>query len=127
MRVVAAVLRRKGRYLLGLRPSEKRHGGLWEFPGGKLAPGESLVAAARRELAEELRLEVTAVGGTLRSFRDTGSPFVIEFIETHAVGDPVALEHEAVGWFSLDEMGAMPLAPADAAFAEWLSGLETKE
>ena len=88
--------RREQRYLLGLRPSEKRHGGLWEFPGGKLAPGESLVAAARRELAEELDLDVTAVGDVLRSVGDRGSPFVIEFVEAHVVGDPVALEHEAV-------------------------------
>ncbi len=124
MRVVAAVLRRKELYLLGLRPSEKRHGGLWEFPGGKVARGETLLAAARRELAEELDLEVTGVGDVLRSFRDDGSPFIVEFVETRVVGEPVAREHEAVGWFSLDEMGAMPLAPADAAFAEWLWELQ---
>lgn len=118
--MVAAVLRRQGRYLLGLRPENKRHGGLWEFPGGKLAPGESLLAAARRELAEELELEVTHVGRLLRSFHDGASPFVIEFVETSVDGDPVALEHDSVGWFSLDEMGAMPLAPADAAFVAWL-------
>ncbi len=127
MRVVAAVLRREQRYLLGLRPSEKRHGGLWEFPGGKLAPGESLVAAARRELAEELDLDVTAVGDVLRSVGDRGSPFVIEFVEAHVVGDPVALEHEAVGWFTLEEMDSMPLAPADAAFAGWLKEARTRE
>lgn len=118
--MVAAVLRREGRYLLGLRPTEKRHGGLWEFPGGKLAPGESLLAAARRELAEELELRVTGIGDVLRSFADGSSPFVIEFVEARAVGDPVAVEHEAVGWFSVEEMGAMPLAPADATFAGWL-------
>ena len=120
--MVAAVLRRQGRYLLGLRPTDKRHGDLWEFPGGKLAPGESLLEAARRELTEELEIQVTRVGRLLRSFADGASPFVIEFVETEATGEPVPVEHQRVGWFSVEEMRSMPLAPADAAFVEWLAG-----
>jgi 8-oxo-dGTP pyrophosphatase MutT (NUDIX family) len=50
-RVLAAVIQRDSRLLLAQRPSHKRHGGLWEFPGGKLAIGEDHLAAARRELA----------------------------------------------------------------------------
>ena len=57
--VVAAVIRREGRYLLGRRPGHKRHGGLWEFPGGKLHDGEDAEAAAHRELDEELALAPT--------------------------------------------------------------------
>jgi len=52
--VVAAVIERDGKYLLCQRPQGKRYGGLWEFPGGKLLAGESLLEAARRELREEL-------------------------------------------------------------------------
>lgn len=121
VRVVAAVLRREGRYLLGLRPQRKRHGGLWEFPGGKVDPGESTLEAARRELAEELELEVASVGDLILTVTDDRSPFVIDFVDTVAVGSPRALEHDELGWFTVDEMIEMRLAPADARFAEHLA------
>lgn len=59
------MIRRDGRYLVCRRPAQKRHGGLWEFPGGKIDDGESLLDAARRELAEELSINVIEVGATL--------------------------------------------------------------
>lgn len=121
VRVVAAVLRREGRYLLGLRPERKRHGGLWEFPGGKVDPGESTLEAARRELAEELELEVTSVGELVLSVADGRSPFVIDFVDTVAEGSPSALEHDELGWFTVDEMLGMRLAPADAHFVARLA------
>lgn len=120
VRVVAAVLIRDGRYLLGRRPLEKRHGGLWEFPGGKLDPGESMLDAARRELAEELALQVERIGEPLMRVADGRSGFVIEFVEVYAEGEAVAIEHEALGWFDPEAMSRMDLAPADAAFARHL-------
>ena len=58
--VVAAVLMRDdGRFLLGQRPAGKVYSGYWEFPGGKIEPGEAPAAALRRELSEELGIEVT--------------------------------------------------------------------
>jgi len=116
IRVLAAVIRRADRVLLCKRPAHKRHGGLWEFPGGKLEPGESLLDAARRELSEELGLEATAVRETLFVCRDPGSVFVIEFVEVNAEGEPRAIEHEIVRWVTGEEMLDLSLAPADAAF-----------
>jgi 8-oxo-dGTP pyrophosphatase MutT (NUDIX family) len=55
---VAAVAERNGRYRLRQRPLDKRHGGLWEFPGGKLEAAESAQDAARRELAEEQSIDI---------------------------------------------------------------------
>ena len=52
--VVAAVVRRGNKMLVCQRPLHKHHGGLWEFPGGKVEHQETLNAAAQRELAEEL-------------------------------------------------------------------------
>jgi mutator protein MutT len=120
IRVVAAVLERDGRYLVGRRPSEKRHGGLWEFPGGKLDEGESIADAAARELHEELGVRVVGMGQGLLVVKDDESPFVIEFHEVSIEGEAVAHEHEALGWFSSAELTEMELAPADRAFALWL-------
>lgn len=120
--VVAAVVRRDGRYLLCRRPPGKRHGGLWEFPGGKLLDGETRAEAVRRELAEELGLDMLALGDALFSAADEGAPFVIEFVETLAAGTPVLHEHSEVGWFTVEELSSLPLAPADTLFASSLGG-----
>lgn len=118
--VVAAVIHREGRYLVCRRPAHKRHGDLWEFPGGKAMPGETRADAVRRELAEELELRAEAVGDVLLSAADEGSPYVIEFIAASAEGTPVLHEHSDVGWFTPEELHALALAPADARFAAWL-------
>ncbi len=117
IRVVAAVVERDGRLLLCRRPAGKRHAGLWEFPGGKLHPGETVTDAARRELAEELGVEVLAVGERLMMLPDPGSAFVIEFHPVKIAGEPRALEHEALGWFLPEELADLDLAPSDRAFA----------
>lgn len=118
VRVLAAVIPRNGRYLVCRRPAHKRHGGLWEFPGGKVHAGETLLDAARRELAEELSLRAVAVGAVLYARRDAGSEFVIEFAEVEAEGEPIALEHDEVSWLTRDEILRLELAPADRRFAE---------
>lgn len=117
-RVVAAVIGREGRYLVCQRPAHKRHGGLWEFPGGKLEPGESILDAARRELAEELGVGVVSAGELLFAAHDPGSEFVIEFHPVEIDGDPVCLEHAALAWLTPAEMARYPLAPSDREFAE---------
>lgn len=138
--VVAAVIERAGRYLLGRRPAHKRHGGLWEFPGGKLDADEDAAEAATRELAEELELTVITVDAALHSVPDApaagnapgsahgagssvgepAAPFVIHFHPVSVRGAPRALEHDEIGWFSLAELREMPLAPADRRFVAWL-------
>ena len=118
--MLAAVIQRKGRYLLCLRPLRKRHGGFWEFPGGKLEPEETLVQAAGRELREELGTEVTRCGPVLFSHREAGSHFQIEFVPVEIMSDPSALEHEELRWVAPEELHSLPLAPSDRAFAQWL-------
>jgi len=120
--VIAAVVQRDGRYLVGRRPEVKRHGGLWEFPGGKVDPGESWLEAAHRELGEELGMEALRVGELLLTVADEGSPYVILFLQVDAAGEPVPTEHSAVGWFTPRELVALPLAPADARFVATLQG-----
>ncbi|NNF39074.1 MAG: NUDIX domain-containing protein [Gemmatimonadetes bacterium] len=122
--VVAAVIERRGRFLLGRRPEAKRHGGLWEFPGGKLDPGESWHEAAARELDEELGLTLVRLGSTLFEARDPDSPFVIRFIVAEVVGRPEAREHSSVAWFAPDELRDLCLAPSDAAFVGTLGSVD---
>jgi len=114
------VVRRAGRYLVGRRPEQKRHGGLWEFPGGKMLEGESRLDATRRELSEELGLEVVALGPLLLSVDDPGSRYRVEFVEVEALGDPDPHEHSSVAWLTPGELASLALAPADATFVAWL-------
>lgn len=123
--VLAAVIVRDGKFLICRRPSHKRHGSLWEFPGGKVEVGESLQQAARRELAEELGLRVTHVGESRRSIADPDSTLKIHFVDVQVEGTPKMLEHTAIGWVSAEELLHMPLAPADRLFAEFLNGPST--
>lgn len=119
--MLAAVIRDGDRYLLCQRPRHKRHGELWEFPGGKIEPGESLLDAARREMNEELGVDVEAVGGVLVSHPDPGSPFVIEFVPVLIAGAPRAIEHEAIRWVAPPEGADLDLAPSDRRFwEEWV-------
>ncbi len=116
--VVAAVMRDGDRVLVCRRPEGTRHGGLWEFPGGKVEEGESRAHAVRRELREELALDVDAVGATQFVATDPGTPYRIEFIETAATGTPQPLEHSEVAWCTLAELSELPLAPTDARFVK---------
>ena len=118
--VLAAVVQREDRFLICQRPAHKRHGGLWEFPGGKLEPGETHEHAARRELAEELDVAVRTVGRMLFSIADPGSQFVIEFAPVTIKGEPKCLEHSALQWLTLDEPSRLELAPSDRRFVEFL-------
>ena len=126
-RVLAAVIERNDTYLVCQRPGHKRHGSLWEFPGGKLELGETYLEAARRELAEELAVDVLAVGAPLFSIADPGSEFLIEFVPTTISGDPRCLEHIALRWMSLADLPSLPLAPSDRSFVEFLRSTRVGE
>lgn len=121
--VVACVISdAEGRVLIGRRPAEKRHGGLWEFPGGKLDEGESLAEAADRELQEELGVRLRDADPTPDfTSHDPGSPFRIIFLRVVIDGEPAALEHEALAWFDPRNEPWPEFAPADAAYASRLS------
>jgi 8-oxo-dGTP diphosphatase len=118
--VVAAVIQRAGSYLICQRPLEKRHGGLWEFPGGKQDAGETPFDAVARELREELGVTATIVGPLLYSVHDPGSPFVIQFYPVEISGEPAALEHSELAWLSPEQMRTSALAPSDRAFVNTL-------
>ncbi len=117
MPVVCAIIMREGRIMLAQRPPGKKLGGMWEFPGGKVEPGESAEAALHRELAEELGCSVR-VTKTLAPFvhaYDWGSieliPFVCELAAESA--EPHPHEHTALVWVEREDLKSYELAPAD--------------
>jgi 8-oxo-dGTP pyrophosphatase MutT (NUDIX family) len=116
IRVLASVIQHEDRLLICQRPLHKRHGGLWEVPGGKVKEGETDLEAARRELGEELGIGVTEVGPVELSVADPGSDFVIEFLAVAVEGEPQALEHMALEWMREEELLALPLAPGDRRY-----------
>jgi 8-oxo-dGTP diphosphatase len=118
--VVAAVIQRDDAYLICRRPEAKRHGGLWEFPGGKLDHEETAVDAVARELTEELGVNTLAVGPLLYSVHDPASPFVIQFYPVQICGEPQALEHSELAWVSAEQVRSCELAPSDRAFVNAL-------
>jgi mutator protein MutT len=120
--VVAVVACRGDAVLICQRRAGKRHELLWEFPGGKLLPGETLGEAARRELAEELELEVQSLVRYLGSHEDPGATFRLHFVEARVEGEPMPREHHRIAWVTRSQLTAYPLAPGDGAFVEaWRS------
>lgn len=115
------MIERDSKLLICLRPTHKRHGGLWEFPGGKVDEGETEEEAVARELKEELGVDATSVDEMLFSSEDEGGVFEIRFIRTSIQGEPAALEHAELAWCSKSQLADYPLAPSDRAFVEFIS------
>jgi mutator protein MutT len=118
--VVAAVIERNEALLICRRPEGKNHGGLWEFPGGKVDSGESFLDAVSRELSEELAVQTVGITDVLFSASDELSGYQIHFISTQITGEPMALEHSAITWCVRNQLLEYPLAPSDHAFAQFL-------
>jgi len=117
-RVVAAVLYdSEGRVLIAQRPPDKHMGGYWEFPGGKIAPGETAAQALQRELAEELGVRIEA--GQCRpllQLRHAYPDRVIElqvFVLDRWRGEPAGLEGQALQWVPPRALMRHGLLPAD--------------
>jgi 8-oxo-dGTP diphosphatase len=120
----AALVDRRGRVLLAQRPAGKSLGGLWEFPGGKVEPGESPEAALARELNEELGLMVTPDAMEPFSFASHPSEgrhlLMPLFLLREWRGEPQALEAQALAWAFPEEFSRYPMPPADGPLAAQL-------
>lgn len=114
----------EGRLLLQQRPSGKHHGGAWEFPGGKVENGEFPRLALVREIAEELALTIDPDKLECSYFaEEAGEPHIVLFLYTaqHGGDEPVSLDGQDWGWFSIGEARELPLAPMDRQLLEQIS------
>ena len=110
--VVAAALISDGRVLGARRSAPHRLAGGWEFPGGKLEPGEDAVTALIRECAEELGVEI-AVGAQLDVATGDGIRLVLH-AATIVIGEPRPLEdHDELRWLDETELDTVAWLPID--------------
>lgn len=112
-KVTAALIEREGKILVARRRPGLRSGGLWEFPGGKLEPGEEPEKGLERELEEELSVR-TRVGPLVCSipFRNRGLSIELLVYRVELLsGEPRLLDHDEIRWVEPCEM-------EEAAFSE---------
>ena len=116
IKVTAAVLRRGGDYLVC-----RRANGLWEFPGGKIEPGETPEQCLARECREELAIEVT-VGRLLDRIRtrtEDGRALELLFYDAALrTGEPAASVHTDLRYAAPDMLSRLTFCPADQLFLE---------
>ncbi|MCK9542523.1 MAG: (deoxy)nucleoside triphosphate pyrophosphohydrolase [Novosphingobium sp.] len=101
------------------RRADRAHGGLWEFPGGKVEAGESPESAAVREIKEELGVaiepgDLSPMGFASGHGQGGDSPVVILLYSCRLWrGEPQALDAAAIAWCDLDAVGALAMPPLD--------------
>lgn len=113
--MVGVAVIRDGQVLAALRPGA---GGGWEFPGGKVEPGETDQAAAARELAEELGLRVR-IGPSLGLEQPIGDRYLLRvYVGELIAGEPVLREHSETRWIGVAELDGLAWLAADRPFLE---------
>jgi len=121
--VAAAIIQRDQHILLTKRPANVHLANLWEFPGGKVEPGESLEAALRQELREELDIEANVID----EFYSTTHHYPSKSVELHffnciiVSGEPRAIEVAEFRWVKRADLHAYEFPEADRELIELLA------
>lgn len=112
---VGAVVNEQGQVLITQRPDHVHQGGLWEFPGGKLEPGETVEMALKRELREELDINITAFRPLIRIYyRYADKPVLLDVWRVEGYrGVPRGVESQPLRW-----VAPSALVPADFPVAD---------
>ena len=120
--MAVAVILEEGRLLIAHRFPDVHLPDLWEFPGGKIAPGEEPEACAVREVAEELGIVIEIVGPLLRRPYDYAGRRVDLwfFVARRVSGTPRAIGCQEWRWVSPEELGSYPLPDASEPVLESL-------
>ena len=120
----------EGRWLMHLRDEKKAHGGLWEFPGGKVELGENPSNALIREIEEELGVSLAAASLSPAGFAQDepadGKIQIVILLYTSRQWNPQqgvqprSIEGGGIGWFTAKEIEALDKPPLDVALARQL-------
>lgn len=103
---VAIIWNKQGQILIDKRRKQGLHGGFWEFPGGKIEPGETVEACIKREIMEELGI-VIEVGESLMTIEHDYTKFTVTLCvhNCHYIsGEPQTIECDEIRWVTLDEL-----------------------
>jgi 8-oxo-dGTP diphosphatase len=119
--VVGAALVRDGRVLAARRTAPASAAGRWEFPGGKVEPGESDAASLVREIEEELGVRIRVLRW-LAGAEEIGEQYLLKVALAEVEqGEPRPTEHDAVRWLAADELHDVAWLDADRPFLSELS------
>ena len=120
--VVGAVIFRDGKILAAKRKKGKTLAGLWEFPGGKVEPGENPVDALSREVREELDAEIEVVREIVTVVHEYDFATIeLATYQCNLIGERVTnKEHEEIRWIPVSELEAVDWAPADSPTIDWI-------
>ncbi len=121
--VAAVIFNPRGEFLLAQRPAGKAYAGYWEFPGGKVEPGEAADAALKRELHEELGIDVTlAYPWLTRDFDYPHADVRLRFFRVHGwEGELHGREAQQFTWQSIHAISVAPLLPANGPILRGLA------
>ena len=114
--VVGAIIKDGNCYLIGQRAAHKSQGGLWEFMGGKIEPGETPEQALARECREELDLEIEnecVIDSVVHEYPEKTIRLTLISCTPKPDSTPRALEHQQIRWVTRAEMDTLDFAPAD--------------
>jgi 8-oxo-dGTP diphosphatase len=119
--VTAAIVERAGRFLVTRRQAGTHLAGVWEFPGGKCEPGESLHDCMARELDEELGVRAT-IGEEIFTVSHTYPDRVVElhFLACAVIGEPSARLGQEMRWVDRAALGDLEFPPADTELIQRL-------
>ena len=122
---VAGILYRDNKILIALRPKGKPYSGYWEFPGGKIEVNETGLAAIKRELHEELGIEVISAQCIFK--HQHAYPDKMVYLQlfhiTEFVGEPHGKENQTLRWATFSDLPNLPLLQGNYALLEKLVAL----
>ncbi len=123
--VTAAIIQHEGKVLIARRPAGDPLAGEWEFPGGKIEPGETPQECLRREIKEELSIDIS-VGDYFSDsiyHYPTKTIHLAAYWSTWIKGEIELRSHDAVEWISISNLNQFNFAPADVPFINKLRGI----